>query len=44
MTAVKTGLNRRDFLRGTAWMGVAAVAAGCRLNSLGFGEGGVMQD
>ena len=26
MTAVKTGLNRRDFLRGTAWMGVAAVA------------------
>ena len=27
MTAVKTGLNRRDFLRGTAWMGVAAVAA-----------------
>ena len=37
-------INRREFLRGTAWMGTAAVAAGCHLNRLGFGEGGMMQD
>ena len=36
--------NRRDFLKGTAWMGVAAMAAGCRLNRLGFGAGGQMQN
>ena len=35
--------NRRDFLKGTAWMGAAALAAGCHLNRLGFGEGGLMQ-
>ncbi len=35
--------SRRDFLKGTAWMGAAAVAAGCHLNRLGFGEGGLMQ-
>ena len=35
--------NRRDFIRGTAWMGAAALAAGCRLDRLGFGTGGVMQ-
>ena len=35
--------SRRDFLKGTAWMGAAAFAAGCRLNRLGFGEGGTMQ-
>ena len=27
--------NRRDFLKGTAWMGAAAVAAGCVSVSLG---------
>jgi len=37
-------MNRRDFLRGTAWMGAAAAVAGCRLNRLGFGEGGLMQN
>ena len=37
-------MNRRDFLRGTAWMGAAAALAGCHLNRLGFGEGGSMQD
>ena len=36
--------NRRDFLKGTAWMGTAAMAAGCQLNRLGFGEGGQMQN
>ena len=35
--------SRRDFLKGTAWMGAAALAAGCHLNRLGFGEGGLMQ-
>ena len=37
-------MNRRDFLKGTAWMGAAAVAAGCQLNRFGFGEGGMMQN
>ena len=37
-------MNRRDFLKGTAWMGAAAMAAGCRLNRFGFGEGGQMQN
>lgn len=36
--------SRREFLKGTAWMGAAAVAAGCHLNRFGFGEGGLMQD
>ena len=36
--------SRRDFLKGAAWMGAAAVAAGCisKGNALGFGEGGSM--
>ena len=38
-----TNTSRRDFLKGTAWMGAAAFAAGCQLNRLGFGEGGTMQ-
>ena len=37
-------INRREFLKGTAWMGSAALAAGCHLNRLGFGEGGIMQN
>ena len=37
-------MNRREFLKGTAWMGAAAFAAGCHMNRLGFGEGGQMQD
>ena len=37
-------IGRREFLKGTAWMGGAALAAGCHLNRLGFGEGGVMQN
>ena len=36
--------NRREFIKGTAWMGVAAFAAGCHRNRLGFGEGGQMQN
>ena len=36
--------NRRDFLKGTAWMGAAAVAAGCMSakQGAGFGAGGSM--
>ena len=36
--------NRRDFLKGTAWMGAAAVAAGCMSakQGPGFGVGGSM--
>ena len=39
---MKVDMKRRDFLKGTAWMGAAALAAGCRLNRFGFGEGGMM--
>ena len=35
-------MNRREFLKGTAWMGAAAFAAGCQLNRFGFGDGGKM--
>ena len=36
-------MNRRDFLKGTAWMGAAAMAAGCA-NTIKFcGNGGMMQ-
>ena len=37
-------MNRREFLKGTAWMGAMAAASGCQLNRLGFGEGGQMQN
>ena len=37
-------MDRREFLKGTAWMGAAAFAAGCHLNRLGLGEGGQMQN
>ena len=36
--------NRRDFLKGTAWMGALALAGGCRLSHIGVGQGGSMQD
>ena len=35
-------MNRREFLKGAAWMGAAAFAGGCHMNRLGFGEGGQM--
>ena len=37
-------MDRREFLKGTAWMGAAAMAAGCisKGNALGFGTGGSM--
>ena len=38
------GLKRRDFLKGTAWMGTLALATGCRMDRFGFGAGGSMQD
>ncbi|MBR5550054.1 MAG: twin-arginine translocation signal domain-containing protein [Kiritimatiellae bacterium] len=41
---MKTNMNRRDFLKGAAWMGAAAMAAGCQMNRFGFGQGGQMQD
>ncbi|MBR2982975.1 MAG: Gfo/Idh/MocA family oxidoreductase [Kiritimatiellae bacterium] len=37
-------INRREFLKSAAWMGTAAAVAGCHLNRLGFGEGGMMQN
>jgi len=37
------GSSRRDFLKGTAWMGLVA-AAGCVGPRLGFGAGGSMQN
>jgi len=35
--------TRRDFLKGTAWMGATALAAGCMGPRFGFGGGGTMQ-
>ena len=35
---MKANMNRRDFLKGTAWMGAAAMAAGCQMNRFGFGQ------
>ena len=35
-------MDRREFLKGTAWMGAAAVAAGCAMPRLGLSEGGKM--
>ncbi len=34
--------NRRDFLKGTAWMGAAAMAAGCMAKGGGLSSGGVL--
>ncbi len=39
----KKGMNRRDFLKGTAWMGAAAMAAGCANGLKICGDGGLMQ-
>ena len=36
--------NRREFIKGTAWMGAVALASGCQLNRYGFDDGGAMQD
>ena len=36
-------VNRRDFIRGTAWMGAAAVAAGCASEGMKICSGGPMQ-
>ena len=41
---MKIDMNRREFLKGTAWMGAAAAFAGCQMDRLGFGQGGLMQD
>ena len=35
-------MDRRGFLKGTAWMGLAAAAAGCQFEKIGFGTGGAM--
>ena len=32
--------NRRDFLKGTAWMGLAAMAAGCMSKGMKLTGGG----
>ena len=36
-------VKRRDFIKGTAWMGVAAVAAGCAHDGMKLCSGGSMQ-
>ena len=36
-------INRRDLLKGTAWMGAAAMAAGCASNGMKLCSGGAMQ-
>ena len=37
-------MNRREFLKGTAWMGAAALAGGCMTDGFGLcGNGGSMQ-
>ena len=41
---MKIDMNRRDFLKGTAWMGAAAMLGGCQMNRLGLGAGGSMQN
>ena len=35
--------NRREFLKGMAWMGAAAMAAGCASGKMRLGSGGTMQ-
>ena len=34
--------DRREFLKGTAWMGLAAAAAGCQFDKVSFGAGAPM--
>ena len=34
--------DRREFLKGTAWLGLAAAAAGCQFEKIGFGCGAPM--
>ena len=36
------GMNRRDFLKGTAWRGVAAMAAGCANTAKAFSGGALL--
>ena len=40
---MKTNMNRRDFLKGTAWLGVAALAGGCMADRIRLCGGGSMQ-
>ncbi len=35
-------MDRLEFLKGTGWMGLAAFAAGCQMDRIGFGAGGTM--
>ena len=37
-------IDRREFLKGTGWMGLAAFAAGCQMDRLGFGSGAPMAE
>ena len=41
---MKIDMNRRDFLKGTAWMGATAMLAGCQMSRFGLGQGGIMQN
>ena len=39
---MREALNRRDFLRGASWLGLAATAAGCQFERFGLGSGAPM--
>lgn len=43
VAGIDMSYTRRDFIKGSAWMGMTAVAAGCMGPRLGFGTGGAMQ-
>ena len=42
MIITNTKSGNREFLKGTAWTGLAAVAAGCQFERMGFGTGAPM--
>ena len=37
-------MDRREFLKGTGWMGLAAFAAGCQMDKACFGCGAPMAE
>ena len=40
---MKMNMDRRNFLKGTAWLGVAALAGGCMTDGFRLCTGGSMQ-
>ena len=41
---MKSTIDRREFLKGSAWMSLAAAAAGCQMDRLGLGGGAPMAE